>query len=69
MVTRPLQMNSYEYVVLCALRTQQLLAGSVPRVLQGDHSPATTAQMEVASGFVVRAEPEAAAPAQCFWQL
>jgi DNA-directed RNA polymerase subunit K/omega len=55
MVNRPVQMNAYEFVVLAALRAQQLLAGCVPR-LDGDHSAATMAQMEVAGGHVTRAE-------------
>jgi DNA-directed RNA polymerase subunit K/omega len=55
MVNRPVHMNAYEFVVLSALRAQQLLAGCVPR-LDGDHSAATMAQMEVAGGFVSRAE-------------
>ena len=55
MVNRPVQMNAYEFVVLAALRAQQLLAGCVPR-LEGDHSAATMAQMEVAGGHVTRAE-------------
>jgi DNA-directed RNA polymerase subunit K/omega len=55
LVNRPVEMNAYEFVVLAALRAQQLLAGCVPRV-EGDHSAATMAQMEVAGGFVSRAE-------------
>jgi DNA-directed RNA polymerase subunit K/omega len=55
MVNRPVHMNAYEFVVLSALRAQQLLAGCVPR-LDGDHSAATMAQMEVAGGCVSRAE-------------
>jgi hypothetical protein len=69
MVIRPPHLGSYEFVVVCALRAQQLLAGSVPRAEAG-HSAATTAQMEVAGGHVARAvanDPNA--PAQCGWQL
>jgi DNA-directed RNA polymerase subunit K/omega len=55
MVNRPVHMNAYEFVVLAALRAQQLLAGCLPR-LEGDHSAATMAQMEVAGGRVTRDE-------------
>lgn len=51
MITRPRDLNPYEFVVVASLRAQQLLAGSTPR-LAGDHSPATMAQMEVANGLV-----------------
>ena len=67
MVSRPPQLSAYEFVVVCALRAQQLLAGSTPRV-EGDHSAPTMAQMEVAGGHVVRASfDDATAPAQCGW--
>lgn len=69
MVTRPVHLGSYEFVVVCALRAQQLLAGSVPRA-SGEHAAATMAQKEVAGGHVSRAvanDPDA--PMQCGWQL
>jgi len=50
-------------------RAKQLLAGCTPR-LEGDHSPATMAQMEVAAGRITRAD--ATGPTQlpqCGWQL
>jgi hypothetical protein len=56
MVNRPADVNAFEFVVLAALRAQQLLAGSVPR-MEGDHSAATMAQMEVAGGCIIRSEP------------
>jgi hypothetical protein len=69
MVTRPVHLGSYEFVAVCALRAQQLLAGSVPRA-PGEHAAATMAQMEVAGGFVTRAAPgDPDAPVQCNWQL
>ena len=69
MVVRPIHLNAYEFVVVSALRAQQLLAGSLPRV-DGDHGPSTTAQMEVAHGHVARADSAATdAPRQCGWQL
>jgi DNA-directed RNA polymerase subunit K/omega len=51
-------MNAYEFVVLAALRAQQLLAGCTPR-LAGEHTAATMAQMEVADGLVARAAAQA----------
>jgi DNA-directed RNA polymerase subunit K/omega len=69
MVTRPPHLNAYQFVVVSALRAQQLLSGCVPR-LPGDHSPATMAQMEVAEGRVAAAERDASLePRQCGWQL
>jgi DNA-directed RNA polymerase subunit K/omega len=69
MVIRPVHLNAYEFVVVSALRAQQLLAGCVPRV-EGLHSPATMAQMEVAGGRVARSSAESASPSrQCGWQL
>jgi len=50
-ITRPVHLNAYEFVVVASLRAQQLLAGCTPR-LTGDHSPAMMAQMEVAGGLV-----------------
>ena len=66
-VSRPAHLNPYEFVAVSALRAQQLLAGCTPR-LEGDHSPATMAQMEVAAGRVTRAAPADAGPVQCVWQ-
>jgi DNA-directed RNA polymerase subunit K/omega len=60
MVTRPINVNAYEFVVVSALRAKQLLAGCTPR-LAGDHNAATMAQMEVAAGCIPRvdtAKPE-----------
>jgi len=69
MVIRPVHLNAYEFVVVSALRAQQLLAGCLPR-LEGPHSAATMAQMEVAGGCVARASADSAAPSrQCGWQL
>ena len=69
MVTRPKNSNPYEFVVVSALRAQQLLAGSVPRVA-GDHGAPTMAQMEVAEGQVARIPlNETVEPRQCIWQL
>ena len=69
MVSRPPSMSAYEFVVVAALRAQQLLAGSVPR-MTGEHGAATMAQMEVAGGRVARTPLEAVVePRQCNWQL
>jgi DNA-directed RNA polymerase subunit K/omega len=68
MVIRPLHLNAYEFVVVSALRAQQLLAGCTPS-LPGDHSAATMAQMEVAAGHVARSGQDVAPVRQCGWQL
>lgn len=69
MVTRPAHLNAYEFVVVAALRAQQLLAGCTPRV-PGEHSRTTLAQMEVAEGLVARAVDEVpVGPRQSGWQL
>lgn len=67
MVNRPVHLNAYEFVAVSALRAQQLLAGCVARV-EGEHSAATMAQMEVAAGRVTRSTDGAAEPKQCGWQ-
>jgi len=54
MVNRPADVNRYEFIKVCALRAQQLLAGCLPRV-EGDHRATTMAQMEVVAGLVTRA--------------
>jgi DNA-directed RNA polymerase subunit K/omega len=66
MVIRPPTYNAYEFVAVAALRAQQLLAGSTPR-LDGVHSAATMAQMEVAAGCV-RGVDAHEGPKQCGWQ-
>ncbi|HZJ32545.1 MAG TPA: hypothetical protein VFD21_13295 [Vicinamibacterales bacterium] len=68
MVSRPAEVNAYEFIVVCALRAQQLLAGCTPR-LPGEHTPMVMAQMEVAGGHVSRADVlDIEAPKQCGWQ-
>jgi hypothetical protein len=68
-VIRPVDVNPFEFVVVAALRAQQLLAGCVPR-LDGQHAAATMAQMEVAGGRVARNGDETLPTArQCRWQL
>ncbi len=69
MTVRPVHLNAFEFVVVSALRAQQLLAGCTPR-LPGPSRATTMAQMEVAGGRVVRASGQAAdSPRQCDWQL
>ena len=69
MVPRPASSNAYEFVTVAALRAKQLLAGCTPR-LEGDHSVATMAQMEVAAGRVARADGAEPLPQrQSLWQL
>ena len=67
MVARPAKVNAYEFIAVSALRAQQLLAGCTPR-LPGEHAATVMAQMEVAAGCVVRADPTTEAPLQCGWQ-
>ena len=59
MVNRPVHLNAFEFVVISALRAQQLLAGcfveKIPRARP-------RWQMEVASGCVSRSADDAAAP-------
>lgn len=50
----PANVNPFEFVIMSALRTAQLVRGCTPR-LESGHKKTTTAQMEVAAGKVVRA--------------
>lgn len=68
MINRPATVNPFEFVAVAALRAKQLLAGCLPR-LEGDHSPSTMAQMEVAAGRVARATTQPPGPATCGWQI
>lgn len=45
--------NAFEYVVIAALRTRQLVRGCRPRV-PGPHKLTTMALLEVAAGKVVK---------------
>ena len=68
MVIRPPHLNAYEFVVVAALRAQQLIAGCTPSVA-GEHSATTLAQMEVAGGHITRSDdPDETSPRQCRWQ-
>ena len=69
MVNRPREYNSYEFVVISSLRAKQLLAGCTAHV-EGEHTAAVMAQMEVAGGHVVRSPDDAPPPPrQCEWQI
>jgi DNA-directed RNA polymerase subunit K/omega len=39
--------NAFEFVVTAGARARQLLAGSAPRVVVGEHKKTTVAQQEV----------------------
>jgi DNA-directed RNA polymerase subunit K/omega len=68
-VNRPINFNSYEFVVVSSLRAKQLLAGCTAHV-DGEHTAAVKAQMEVAGGHVVRSPDDLPQPPrQCEWQL
>ena len=53
MIKRPSEMNVFEFVVVSGLRAQQLQRGCTPRV-PGAHKIIMTAQLEVATGKVMR---------------
>lgn len=66
MINRPDGIGAFKFATLASLRAAQLCRGCLPRV-EGGHSVAVTAQMEVAGGAVaahdVDAPAEADAPA------
>lgn len=57
MIDRSKLPNSFEFVVTAGARARQLLAGSTPRVVVGEHKKTTIAQQEVLTGAVVKIEP------------
>jgi DNA-directed RNA polymerase subunit K/omega len=57
MVNRPYEMNAFEFVVVSALRAQQLMKGCVPH-FDGVHKAITMAQMEVSAGKIGREVPD-----------
>ena len=57
MVNRPYEMNAFEFVVVSALRAQQLMKGCVPH-FDGTHKATTLAQMEVSAGKIAREVPD-----------
>jgi DNA-directed RNA polymerase subunit K/omega len=62
-IRRPPDMGAFEFVVLAGLRAAQLMRGCTPRV-EGAHKIIMTAQIEVASGKVVRAGNASVVPAE-----
>ena len=60
MISRSPLSNSFEFVIIAALRTQQLQRGCIQRVL-GTHKFTTLAQMEIVAGKVERLAPGAVA--------
>jgi len=58
MIDRSKLANSFEFVVTAGARARQLLAGSVPRVVVGEHKRTTVAQQEVLTKAVEKMEKE-----------
>ena len=58
MIDRSKLNNSFEFVVTAGARARQLLAGSTPRVVVGEHKKTTIAQQEVITKAVEKIEPE-----------
>jgi len=58
MIDRSKLANSFEFVVTAGARARQLMAGSTPRVVVGDHKKTTVAQQEVVTHQVEKIEPE-----------
>jgi DNA-directed RNA polymerase subunit K/omega len=52
MIDRSKLPNSFEFVVTAGARARQLMAGSTPRVVVGDHKKTTVAQQEVVTKVV-----------------
>ena len=63
MINRSPLANAFEFVVIAALRTQQLQRGCVQRVV-GIHKFTTLAQMEIVAGKVKRMPPVVQADAE-----
>ena len=58
MIDRSKLPNSFEFVVTAGARARQLLAGSTPRVVAGDHKATTVAQQEVITKAVEKIQKE-----------
>jgi DNA-directed RNA polymerase subunit K/omega len=58
MIDRSKLTNSFEFVVTAGARARQLMAGSTPRVVVGDHKKTTVAQQEVVTKVVEKIERE-----------
>ena len=57
MIDRSKLANSFEFVIAAGARARQLLAGSMPRVVVGDHKKITVAQKEIAIRAVEPIKP------------
>ena len=60
MIHRPDGMGAFTFVVLASLRATQLTRGCLPRI-DGDHTIAVMAQMEVARGAIAATDRAASA--------
>jgi DNA-directed RNA polymerase omega subunit len=58
MIDRSKLSNSFEFVVTAGARARQLLAGSTPRVVVGEHKKTTVAQQEVITKVVEKIDTE-----------
>jgi len=58
MIDRSKLSNSFEFVVTAGARARQLLAGSTPRVVVGEHKKTTVAQTEVMTRQVEKIEAD-----------
>ena len=56
MIDRTKLSNSFEFVVTAGARARQLMAGSTPRVVVGEHKKTTIAQQEVVTKVVEKIE-------------
>jgi len=61
MIDRSKLSNSFEFVVTAGARARQLMAGSTPRVVTGEHKKTTVAQQEVITKQVEKVEGESKA--------
>jgi len=61
-INRPNDIGAFKFAVLASLRAAQLCRGCLPRI-EGHHSVATTAQMEVAAGAIATHDVAVDAPA------
>jgi hypothetical protein len=60
-VIRPPGVGAFHFITLAALRATQLMRGCLPRI-DGEHSVAVTAQLEVANSKVTCVQATADAP-------
>jgi len=56
MIDRSKLPNTFEFVVTAGARARQLMAGSTPRVVVGDHKKTTIATQEVITKAVEKIE-------------